>query len=320
MEYRVLGKTGLRVSKIGFGASPLGGIFKQIDEDEGIRAVHAAVEAGIHFIDCSPFYGITRAESVLGRALKDIPRDKYYLATKVGRYGDAEFDFSTQRVTASVDESLRRLNVDWVDLIQCHDIEFGSLDQVIQETLPALRKVVQQGKARFVGITGLPLKILHEVIDRASVDTILSYCHYALNDAALEFALPHFEASSIGVISFTILHGTSDAAGTSCLVPSTQGDQGRLCATCRTFPGERRRYRPACTSVFPVQPQDPYDAGWHVQPPQSGEKCEGRGHTFGSGSDRRSTENPAAHTEQDLAERRARKQLETLTMRSGYIL
>lgn len=118
MEYRTLGKTGLKVSALGFGASPLGGVFGDIDEAEGIRAVHAAVDLGINFFDVSPYYGLTRAETVLGKALKEIPRDRYYVATKVGRYGADQFDFSARRVAASVDESLARLNVDYSDEIK----------------------------------------------------------------------------------------------------------------------------------------------------------------------------------------------------------
>ena len=201
MEYRPLGKTGLRVSALSLGASSLGSVFRQIDEAEGIRTVHTAVDLGINFIDVSPYYGLTKAETVLGKALKEIPRDRYYLATKVGRYGDAEFDFSAGRVTASVDESLARLNVDYVDLIQCHDIEFGSLDQVVDETIPALRRLQEQGKVRFVGITGLPLKIFRYVLDRTEVDTILSYCHYSLNDTELEGLIPYLKEKQVGIIN-----------------------------------------------------------------------------------------------------------------------
>jgi L-galactose dehydrogenase len=141
------------------------------------------------------------AETVLGKALKELPRDAYCLATKVGRYGDAEFDFSAARVTKSVDESLARLNVDYIDVIQCHDIEFGSLDQVVNETLPALEKVREQGKVGFIGITGLPLEIFRYVIDRANVDTILSYCHYSLNDTALAEWVPYLQKEEVGIIS-----------------------------------------------------------------------------------------------------------------------
>jgi aryl-alcohol dehydrogenase-like predicted oxidoreductase len=201
MQYRSLGKTGLELSVIGFGASPLGGVFGSIDESEGIRAVRTAIDSGINFIDVSPYYGLTKAETVLGKALKQLPRDAYYLATKVGRYGQDEFDFSTERVVASVDESLARLHVDYVDLIQCHDIEFASLDQIINETLPALRRVQETGKVRFIGVSGLPLNVLHYVVQNVELDTVLSYCHYALNDTSFLKLIPHLKAKQIGIIN-----------------------------------------------------------------------------------------------------------------------
>src|SRR5258708_1600958 len=201
MKYRGLGMTGLQVSVLGFGASPLGGGFGAIDEAEGIRSVHAAIDLGINFIDVSPYYGLTKAETVLGKALKELPRDAYCLATKVGRYGLDQFDFSTKRVVASIDESLTRLNVDYIDLIQCHDIEFGSLDQIIEETLPALGKVQKQGKVRFIGISGLPLAIFRYVLDRTQVDTVLSYCHYCLNDTALQAIIPYLQGKQVGIIN-----------------------------------------------------------------------------------------------------------------------
>jgi len=201
VKYRILGKTGLRVSVLGYGASPLGSVFRDVDETVGIRTVHHAIDLGINFIDVSPYYGLTKAEIMLGKALKSIPRDRYYLATKVGRYGTDQFDFSARRVTASVDESLARLNMDYVDVIQCHDIEFGSLDQVVEETLPALRRLQQQGKVRFVGITGLPLRIYRLVLERAELDTILSYCHHSLNDASLKELVPYLLEKQVGIIN-----------------------------------------------------------------------------------------------------------------------
>ncbi len=200
MQYRVLGKTGLTVSALALGGSPLGGVFGQVEERDAIATVHAALDAGVNFIDTSPYYALTKSETVLGRALRGVARDRYFLATKVGRYGAAEFDFSAARVKASVDESLQRLGVDYVDVIQCHDIEYGSLDQVIEETIPALREVQRAGKARYVGITGLPLHIFETVLARAEVDTILSYCRYSLNDTGLERILPMLEAKSVGII------------------------------------------------------------------------------------------------------------------------
>lgn len=203
MQYRALGNTGLEVSILSLGASPFGGVFGAASQTECKACLDAALDAGLNFIDCSPYYGLTKAETMLGHTLRGVPRESYILATKVGRYGAeiADFDFSAARVTRSVDESLARLGVDHVDLIQCHDIEFGDLGQIVEETLPALRRVVQSGKARFVGITGLPLAVFETVTARASVDTILSYCRYALNDDSLARIVPQLQKKGVGIIN-----------------------------------------------------------------------------------------------------------------------
>lgn len=204
MQLRPLGRTGLQVSVLSFGASSIGGAFRSTDDSESIRTVHTALDCGINFIDVSPYYGATRAETVLGRALRGIPRDRYVLATKVGQYGEGEFDFSAARITRSLDESCERLGVDHIDLLQCHDIEFADLDQIVNETLPALVRLREAGRIGHVGITGLPLKIFPAVIDRVgpgTVETILSFCHYELNDTSLESLLPYMNERGIGVIN-----------------------------------------------------------------------------------------------------------------------
>jgi L-galactose dehydrogenase len=205
MEYRPLGRTGLQVSVLSYGASPLGNVFREVDDSEGIKAVHTALDHGINFIDVSPFYGMTKAEAVLGRALREINRDRYYLATKVGQYGGTDsFDFSAERVTRSLDESCARLGVDYIDLLQCHDIEFADLNQIINETLPALVKLREAGRIGHIGITGLPLKVLRDGLQRAApgvIDTILSFCHYELNNTALDGLLPLCRERGVGVIN-----------------------------------------------------------------------------------------------------------------------
>lgn len=203
MEYRPLGRTGLKVSALAFGGSSLGSAFRPIDESEGIRAVHVALDHGINLIDTAPYYGATRAETILGKALRGIARDRYYLATKVARYGpeQKDFNFSAERVIASVDESLARLGVDHVDFIQVHDIEFGDLEQIITETIPALRRVQQAGKARFVGISCLPVRLFRAVLDRVPVDQVQSYCHYCLNDTALAELLPYLRAKGVAIFN-----------------------------------------------------------------------------------------------------------------------
>jgi L-galactose dehydrogenase len=201
MEYRKLGKTGWNVSVVGYGAAPLGGVYGKLDEKDGIRSVHTAIDLGINFIDTAPYYGATASETVLGKALKGIPRARYYLSTKIGRYGLADFDFSAERVLRSVDESLARLKVAHIDLIICHDIEFGSIDQVVSETIPALQKLKRQGKVRKIGVSGLPLKIYPKVLDETGLDAILSYCHYCLNDITLVRLFPYFNAKGVGIIN-----------------------------------------------------------------------------------------------------------------------
>lgn len=122
MQYRTLGATGLKVSVLSYGASSLGSVFRKIDPAEGIRTVHTAVDRGINLIDVSPYYGLTKAETVLGQALQDIPRDKVILSSKAGRYGENEFDFSYERIMQSVEESLQRLHTDYLDILLLHDI------------------------------------------------------------------------------------------------------------------------------------------------------------------------------------------------------
>jgi len=204
MQYRPLGRTGLDVSILSYGASPLGSVFRATDDAEGIRTVHTALDLGINYLDTSPYYGATKSETVLGKALREIARDRYYLATKVGQYDNGVFDFSAARVVRSLDESCARLGVDYIDVLQCHDIEFADLNQIVNETLPALVALREKGRIGHIGITGLPMKVFSAVIDRAtpgSVDTILSFCRYEMNDTALESLIPYLSSRGIGIIN-----------------------------------------------------------------------------------------------------------------------
>ncbi|HEX7360827.1 MAG TPA: aldo/keto reductase [Bryobacteraceae bacterium] len=206
MLYRTLGSTGLSVSIIGFGASPLGDVFDLTDPAEGEKAVRAAIDAGVNLFDVSPFYGLTLAEKRLGKALRG-RRDKVVLATKCGRYAEDSFDFSARSVKASIENSLARLHTDYVDLLQAHDVEFGDVRQIVEETIPALRTVQKEGKARYIGITGYPLPLLAEIANQQKVDTILSYCRYNLLVNDLDAVLaPLAEAKGIGLMNASPLH------------------------------------------------------------------------------------------------------------------
>lgn len=207
MKYRELGKTGMMVPVLSFGASSLGGVFHSVREEDAIEAVFTAIDNGLNFIDVSPYYGHYKAETVLGKALKEIPRDKYLLSTKVGRYGENgvnTWDYSARRATESVYESMERLHVDYIDLINVHDIEFADLHQVAEETLPALVELKQKGLVGHVGITDLQLENLKWVIDHTAsgmVECVLNFCHYSLNDDKLADFLDFFEERGLGVIN-----------------------------------------------------------------------------------------------------------------------
>jgi L-galactose dehydrogenase len=238
MDYRKLGKTDLNLSLVGFGGAALGGVFGNVDPGEGTRAVHLAVDNGINFFDTSPYYGITLAETRLGAALVG-RRERVILATKCGRYGMDEFDFSAKRVTASMDESLRRLQTDYVDLFQVHDLEFGDAQQIIDETIPALRQLQQQGKARYIGITGYPPKLLKRIAEGAPVDSILTYCHYNLMNTDMDEVLTVFARErGIGLINAAALHmGILTENGPAAWHPAPQAvrDAGKKAAEfCRS--------------------------------------------------------------------------------------
>ena len=212
MRYTELGKTGMKISHLGFGASSLGSVFHETRLSESISAVEAAIDGGINFIDVSPYYGHYKAETVLGQALKGIPREKYYLSTKVGRYGKDgvnTWDYSAQRVTDSVYESMERLGVDFIDLINVHDIEFqaalpGGLQKVADETLPALVELRRKGVVGHVGITDLQLENLKWVVEHTeegTVESVLNFCHYCLCDDALTDYLDFFAEHGVGIVN-----------------------------------------------------------------------------------------------------------------------
>ncbi len=212
MQKNLLGKTGLEISALSFGASSLGGVFHDIKEKEAIEAVFTAIEGGMNFIDVSPYYGHYKAETVLGKALREIPRDKYYLSTKVGRYGKDgvnTWDYSAKRATESVYESMERLGIDYIDLINVHDIEFqaslpGGLQKVCDETLPALVELKKKGVVGHVGITDLQLENQKWVIDHCEegvVESVLNFCHHCLCDDKLLDYLDYFESKGIGIIN-----------------------------------------------------------------------------------------------------------------------
>jgi len=204
--YNQLGKTGLTVSKVGFGGAPLGNQYGDIEDREAIRAVQVAIDSGITFFDTSPYYGRTLSETRLGQALVG-QREKVILATKGGRIDRAAFDFSYDGILHACEASLRRLQTNTIDVYQLHDIEFGDKKQIINEAIPALHRLKQEGKVRFIGVTGYSLPLLREIIEGHELDVVLSYCHYNLLNTRLNKELvPTVKAKGMGLINGSVTH------------------------------------------------------------------------------------------------------------------
>ncbi|KAI0560062.1 L-galactose dehydrogenase [Gracilaria domingensis] len=188
---------------LGFGAATLGNIYGEINEQDGIDAVLEAVKQGVNYFDTSPYYGKTKAELVLGKALRQLPRDSFVVSTKVGRYDFDAFDFSPDRVTRSVEQSMSRLGLQFIDIILCHDIEFEDLDVIVHQTIPALLQLKEAGKVRAIGITGYPLEIFTYVLSAVppgTIDLVLTYCNYCLQNDRLSDILSALRKANITVI------------------------------------------------------------------------------------------------------------------------
>lgn len=210
MRLNPLGKTGLNVSRLSFGASALGGVFHEVEESVAIQAVRAALDGGINYFDVAPAYGATRSETVLGKALKGVPRESYHLSTKVGKYTSPEsygldtLDYSRERIRASLDESAARLGVDYFDLIHIHDIEYQGrrhAEWALTEGLAAVQELKREGRIGAVSFGIYPMDLWHRIFQDCDVDAGLVHNHYCLNDMRLLELLPLAAAKNIGVIN-----------------------------------------------------------------------------------------------------------------------
>jgi L-galactose dehydrogenase len=210
MDFTELGKTGLKVSRLSFGASALGSVFRQIDESEGIRAVHEALDEGINYFDVAPAYGGTLAETVLGKALHGVPRERFVLSTKAGKYtepgayGKDELNYSEKRIREGLEESLQRLGVDYIDIVHLHDFEYqgySKVEMAFNEGFQALLKLKEEGKIGFVSAGIYPMDLWFRVIEEAPVDVILTHNHYCLNDTRGLELIPLCQKKNIGIIN-----------------------------------------------------------------------------------------------------------------------
>ena len=168
----------------------------------------ASLDKGINYIDTSPFYGEGRSEGFLGQVLSTVPRDKYYIGTKVGRYFwdvKKRFDFSRERILKGFGESLKRLQLEHVDILQLHDIEFApSINIILEEVLPAVQELKKKGYCRAIGITGYPIGPLKDIIAQSrdvKIDSILSYSRLTLNDNSLQKHFEFFKSHGVSIIN-----------------------------------------------------------------------------------------------------------------------
>ncbi len=172
MEYRLLGRTGVLVSPLCLGAMNFGG---PTPEDESIRIIHQALDAGINFIDTANRYVDGESERVVGKALADGRRDKVILATKFhGAMSDDPNDQGNSRrhILQAVEDSLRRLNTDWIDLYQVHRVVFHIPQD---ETLRALDDLVHQGKVRYIGCSTFPAWKVMEALAISERDNLARF-------------------------------------------------------------------------------------------------------------------------------------------------
>src|SRR5215510_10822925 len=153
MHYRTLGRTGMQVSAISFGAWAIGGFWGAVDDEESMRALHAAVDAGVNFIDTADVYGDGRSEQLVARLGRERPGERIYVATKAGRRLPEQTPegYSRANLTSWIDDSLRNLDTDAIDLLQLHCPHPGVFDR--PEVFGILDDLVRAGKLRYYGIS-----------------------------------------------------------------------------------------------------------------------------------------------------------------------
>jgi len=170
MQYRQLGDSDLTVSEISLGTWLTFGV--GIEREKAIASLDQAFDLGINFIDTANAYGYGAAESLLGEALKDRPRDSYILGTKVFvPMSETDYGLSRAQIEKQLDASLKRLNTDYVDLYQCHRYD---VDTPLEETMGALSDAVKAGKVRYVGFSEWSPKQIQDSLDLPGVEKFVS--------------------------------------------------------------------------------------------------------------------------------------------------
>ncbi len=217
MRYKTLGRTELKVPVMGFGCGAFGDMYGGTTQENCNELVAMALDAGINYFDTAPSYGPEGLSEIrLGKAIRGIPRDRLIINTKCGRYDHGavgapsyEYVFDAARTRTELENSLRRIGTDYIDVYQIHDVNnCPDLRFIVEETVPELEKLREEGKIRFIGITGTYLDTLSFLLDHTSlIDTVLNFCRYNLIDTSLRgYFTKYIEERDIGLINASILY------------------------------------------------------------------------------------------------------------------
>ncbi|XP_026500731.1 uncharacterized protein LOC113404151 [Vanessa tameamea] len=207
MRYNQLGVTGIELSHVSLGGASFSHIYGNFDEERSLELIKETLKRGVNYLETGPWYGQGCSEKTIGKALKDVPRETFFIGSKVGRYEQDTskmFDFSAEKTAVGVDNTLRRLGLDYVDLIQVHDVTFApDMSVVLKETLPALEQAVRDGKARFIGIADYDIDLMKELVEESDIkiSAVLSYAKSTLFDNRLQNYTKYFKNKGVGVIN-----------------------------------------------------------------------------------------------------------------------
>lgn len=206
MEYRQLGKSALSVSVIGLGTWPLGGIeWEPVDETEAIAAIHKAIDCGINLIDTAPMYGNGRSEEIVGKAIKAC-RQRVIIATKCGVYltGNGLInDLKPQSIRKELEDSLRRMSIEVIDLYQCH---WPDPNTPIEDTMGEMLKMKAEGKIRYIGVSNFDTALFQRTQKAAPIAS--NQVPYSLLNREIERELlPFCQEQGVGIMAYGPLGG-----------------------------------------------------------------------------------------------------------------
>ena len=206
MKYTAISQTELSVSAITLGTWVLGGdMWGAADADQGIASIQAALDAGINMIDTAPVYGFGRSEEIVGRSLKG-RRDKVLIATKCGLVWSGKnirTDLSPSSIKREIDDSLKRLQTDYIDLYQCH---WPDPATPIEKSMEALRRLLEQKRIRYVGVSNFEPDLIRKAA--AIVPVVTTQNHYSMLERSVEKGLlPFCRATDCGLLAYGPLAG-----------------------------------------------------------------------------------------------------------------